>query len=357
MIVSRLVLRNFRNYSYVDVDFEKGLNIIVGENAEGKTNIVEAIHFLSLARSFRTSETLDLIKKTCQFATIEAWVEEDTTRKNIVAIMTPSGKKITCNNNQVKKISELSNLINVLVYEPKDTRMFMDSPLVRRNYLDVNLSKTSLIYLDQLMRFEKILKERNGILKGESIDELQLKVITEQLIDVEEQIVRMRSEYIDRVNQILSKVIASLSGVNDKAEVIYEPFVKCDDNFITNATKLYEKSLESDIKHKVTQNGIHREDMKMLLNGKDISSYGSTGENKIAVIALKLCPYFLIGERSKRPIIVLDDVMSELDKEHRSRLIKFLSKFEQVFITTTATNVKNASIYEVKKHKITRRNA
>ena len=357
MIVSKLILRNFRNYERLEVRFDPKLNVIVGDNASGKTNIVEAIHFLSLARSFRTSETSELIKYERQFATIEARVEEDTIHKNITAILTPSSKKITCNKKPIRKISELSNLINVIVFEPKDALMFSDSPLVRRNFLDINLSKKSPVYLENLMMFDKLLKERNTLLKEDNVDEIQLGIVTSQLISVQEVLCKYRQAYISEINSVLSKIITSIKGQDEEAHLEYYPFVKVDDKFVDIATRAYERIKESDIKHKVTQIGIHREDMKMILNGKDISTHGSQGENRLAVIALKLCPFFLIEDKDKKPIVVLDDVMSELDKTHQDRLLKFLEKLEQVFITSTKLTIKNASVYEVKKANITRRNA
>ena len=357
MIITKLILRNFRNYERLEVSFSPKLNVIVGDNAEGKTNIVEAIQFLSLARSFRTTETSELIKIERQFATIEARVEEDTIHRNIVAILTPSSKKITCNKKPIRKISELSSLINVIVFEPKDALMFNDSPLVRRNFLDINLSKKSPVYLESLMTFDKLLKERNSLLKEDNIDEVQLNVVTSQLIEVEETLCRYRQTYVNEINNILSKIIVNIKGSKEEARLEYYPFVKVDADFKKVATRAYERNEDSDIKHKATQIGIHREDMKMILNGKDISTHGSQGENRIAVIALKLAPYFLIEDKDKKPIVVLDDVMSELDKIHQDKLLKFLEKLEQVFITSTKLNVKNASIYEVKKANITRRNA
>lgn len=358
MFVQKLVLRNFRNYDYLDLQFSPKLNVIVGNNGVGKTNIVEGIQFLSLARSFRTLNSTDLIKEKRQFATIEARVVESTTTKDIVAILTPTSKKISCNNKQIKRISDLSELVNVIVFEPKDSRMFSDSPLIRRNFLDVNLSKKSSIYLSNLMVYEKLLKERNTILKLDKIDMTQLNVVTKRLVDVSEDISKYRSMYICEINRVLSKVISQIKGSNQIAEIKYHPFVKCDEHFKENALRAYGRALKGDIKRKITSVGIHREDYTMMLNDKDISSFGSQGENRIAVIALKLAPFFLIEDKDKRPIIVLDDVMSELDEEHKNRLIAFLRKFEQVFITSTTTNVNNASIFEVyTNQKVTRRNS
>ena len=358
MIIKSLTLRNFRNYDYAKVEFDPKLNVIVGDNAAGKTNLVEAIYFLSLARSFRTSETSDLIKNKRQFSEIEASVEQDTINKDIVALMTSSSKKFVCNDKPIRKLSDLSKLINVIVFEPKDTLMFSDSPLVRRNFLDINLSKKSPIYLENLMVFEKLLRERNAILKSDIVDKIQLKIVTDQMIDVEETICKYRAAYVNEINNILSKLITKLKGENQTAQLVYMPFMKIDDKFNVSCARAYENSIESDAKHRMTQLGIHREDIKMILNGKDISEQGSQGENRIAVIALKVAPFFLIEDKAQKPIVILDDVMSELDDDHKKRLLTFVREdLEQVFITTTKTNIKDASVYEVSQHIVTRRNA
>ena len=257
----------------------------------------------------------------------------------------------------IKKLSDLSKLVNVIIFEPKDSLMFSDAPLVRRNYIDVNLSKKSDIYLENLMIFEKLLRERNAILKSDDIDYVQLNVITEQLVDVEETICKYRMAYISEINSVLSKIVSNIKGENEQIKLEYLPFVRIDTNFKEIALQMYKNNEESDIKHKATQLGIHREDFKMILNGADISQQGSQGENRIAVIALKIAPYFLIEDEGKKPIIILDDVMSELDQEHKLRLVTFLRSLKQVFITSTNTTIKNASVYEVKEHNVTRRNA
>lgn len=357
MIVNRLVLRDFRNYDSLDLTFLKGLNIITGANGSGKTNIVEAIYFLSIARSFRSVETSQLIMFKRPFARIEAEVELEDTKKNIVAVLTPNSKKLLVNNKPIRKLSELSKLLNVIAFEPKDALLFLGSPQNRRNYLDINLSKKSPIYLENLIKYEKLLKERNAVLKCEKIDDVQLSVITKQIIDVSYLIDKYRLAYIYEINRVLTKIINSLMEKQYQAELKYEPFAQLDDKFIERATRAYERTLASDKKHKATQIGIHREDIKMFIDGKDIATSASQGENRIAVIALKLAPYFLIEEKEAKPIVVLDDVMSELDEVHQLKLVDFLRKFEQVFITSTKTNIQNASIYEVKEHKVTRRNA
>ncbi|MFA5480845.1 MAG: DNA replication/repair protein RecF [Bacilli bacterium] len=357
MIIQKLALRNYRSYDAVDLTFEKGLNVIIGENAEGKTNIVEAIHYLSLARSFRTSEDSALIKENREFTTIEAEVAEGPLKKRIIVSLTPNGKKVTSNGKPISRLSELSTLVNVVVFEPAHVALFKDSPKARRDFLDISLTKQSISYLEQISKYEKILRERNEVLKNEPINSLQLETVTEMLIATAEKIVRYREMYIQQINKVLPQIVASIKGAKEIAKIKYLPFVKPDAEFKTNAKTAFSKALEGDLRKKVTSIGPHREDFKMTLNGKDVAKYGSQGENRVLALALTLSPYFLIEDKDKRPIIALDDVMSELDEEHKERLISFLRRFEQVFITSTALEVSDACLYEVRNHKIARRNS
>ena len=358
MIVKKLVLDNFRNYDTLELEFDKGLNIIVGDNGSGKTNIVEAIQFLSLARSFRTSNLSDLIKKEREYASISASVEQDTIKKDIVALIGANSKKISINGKLVRKISELAKSTNVIVFEPKDTLMFKDSPSVRRDFFDIVISKKHPSYLDSLILYEKLLKERNKILKEELIDKIQIGIVTDRMIEVEKTIILERYRYVSEVNKILSNVINKIKGEESRAYVKYHPFIEVDDEYDIKCHKAYEDALEGDIKRKTTTLGVHREDYELYLNDSNVAHNGSQGENRMCAIALKLVPYFLEEERGKKPIVVLDDVMSELDTEHKGRLIAFLREFEQVFITSTSINVTNASIYEVSKSQtVTRRNS
>ncbi|MDY0345724.1 MAG: DNA replication/repair protein RecF [Bacilli bacterium] len=357
MIIRKLVLRNFRSYDHAEMSFEKGINVIVGENAEGKTNIVEAIHYLSLARSFRTAEDANLIKEKSDFAAIESEVSEGDIKKKINVILTPSGKKVTCNGKAISRLSELSELVNVVVFEPPSVLLFKESPKARRGFLDISLSKQSSVYLEYISKYERALRERNELLKLEKPNKVQLEIVTDLLIENAEKVVRYREMYVEQINQVLSKIVTTIKGEKENARVRYQPFVRADANYKINARKVFSKALESDLKKKVTSIGPHREDFKMSLNGKDVAKYGSQGENRILTLALTLSPYFLIEDKDKRPIVVLDDVMSELDSENQERLISFLNKFEQVFITSTSLEVENASVYEVKNHKITRRNS
>ncbi|MFA5686954.1 MAG: DNA replication/repair protein RecF [Bacilli bacterium] len=355
MILNSISLRNYRNHKSVDLFFEKGLNFIVGDNAQGKTNIVEAIHFLSLGRSFRTNEDFNLINDQSDTAYVIANITFGDLKKKISVSLSPSGKKVLYNNKVVKKLSELNDIINVIIFEPPTTMLFKTSPKTRRDFLDINLSKIDENYLKSLFSYEKILKERNNLLKNEDVNLDQLEIITDMLIDAAEKIVVSRTNYIYEINKVFPKVVSTINKTKENVSINYFPFVKADEDYKINAKTAFSKALESDLKKKVTSIGPHREDFKISLNNKDVAKYGSQGENRLLALSLTLCPYFLIKEKDKKPIIVLDDVMSELDDENKERLISFLTNFEQVFITSTSLQSKGVNTYEIKNNKILRR--
>ena len=339
MLIKHVNLKNFRNHSALSFDFSDHLNVLTGLNAVGKTNVVEAIYYLSLGRSFRTNEDVDLIKKNQDKAEINAVITEGELTRKIKIIITKTGRMVMINGKSISKLSELSKCVNVILFQPKDVQLFNGPPRDRRNFLDISISKKSSIYLDYISRYEKVLKERNDLLKSDKVDQTLLDVTTELLVKLSGSIISYRQMYVKDINDILNKITRALTGEKGKFELKYYPFVAYDADFVENAKKAFKRAEESDFKHKQTSIGIHREDISISLNGRDIAAFGSQGENRIAALALKLSPYFLIEDKDKKPIIVLDDVMSELDHNNQERLIKFLRKFNQVFITGTKLDI------------------
>ena len=339
MQIKRIGLKNFRNHQSLSFDFSENLNVLTGNNAVGKTNVVEAIYYLSLARSFRTNDDEDLIKKNQDRAEIDAVIVEGEITRKIKVIITKAGKVVMINGKNISKLSELSKCVNVILFQPKDVSLFSGPPKERRNFLDISISKKSAIYLDYISRYEKVLKERNDLLKADTINQTLLDVTTELMVKLSGSIISYRQMYVKDINDILNKITRALTGEEGKFELKYYPFVAYDANFTENAKKAFKRAEESDFKHKQTSIGVHREDISISLNGRDIATFGSQGENRIAALALKLSPYFLIDDKDKKPIIVLDDVMSELDHNHQEKLIAFLRKFNQVFITGTKLDI------------------
>ena len=356
MIIDRITLRNFRSYEYIDVTLKEGLNAIVGPNGSGKTNLAEAIQYLSLGRSFRTSDDKDLIKKDATLAQIDASTRLGSAKNQIRINLSRDSKTVLINSKKINKLSLLSSVMNVIIFKPSDVNLFKSSPSVRRKFLDIAISKQNDIYLENLTNYNKLIKERNELLKAEEIDKLHISVIDEQLSSLALSISRERDRYITSINKVLSVVVNSLSSEKATLEIKYHRFVNLSDTNRKEVLNIYNAYLESDIKSGSTSVGPHREDFETIYNGNDIATYGSQGENRLSAIALILTPYFLITDEDKKPIVILDDVLSELDDTHRDKLLKFMSKFRQCIITATECDYTGcACIYEINKNKITRR--
>jgi DNA replication and repair protein RecF len=355
MKVERIQLRQFRNYRQLDVSFADGINVLVGKNGAGKTNLVEAIDYLSLARSFRTTHDALLIEKGQPFASIQAWIQEDQVKRELGIVITPEGKQISLNQKPLTKVSELTEYMNVILFEPRDVMLFDDSPKVRRQFLDITLAKHSKAYLELITLYEKLLKQRNHLLKLNKIDHAHLAVITEQMVDLSLPIVKARFQYIKDLGELIEKVVKQIKGNHIAVTLQYVPYFALKGDWKTNALQAFKEQELSDIKRKTTQTGIHREDFEVKFQTYDIAEYGSQGENRLIALALKLTPYFLIKDQDKRPIIILDDVLSELDKKTQSLLLEFLNKLGQVFITTTDYPYATGTIYDIQKQNVIRR--
>jgi DNA replication and repair protein RecF len=355
MILTDLELTHYRSYSHVSISFDKKVNILIGKNGAGKTNLAEAVQFLSLARSFRTSQDQDLIQKGQEFAKIKAKIQRQGRFHTLEVVITNQGKKILLNQKPIKKLSELSNIMHVLFFEPKDVAMFDDLPKVRRTFLDTHISKHQANYLSLLTAFEAILDQRNALLKQTHPDVQHLDVLTKQLIDASYLIVTSRQSYIQQLNLVIGKITSAVKGQPVDITLQYVPYVSLDKNFFTTASQLFKLKREEELRRKTTQIGPHREDFVAIYNQNTIATYGSQGENRLAAIALKIAPYFLLENHDQRPIIVLDDVLSELDQNTQIRLLDFLQKLQQVFITTTTIPKTKATIYHIQNSHILRR--
>lgn len=338
MIIKYLELLNFRNYKSLALSFDKGINYIIGENAKGKTNLVESIYSLSFARSFRTSFFNEMIMLNEQFSEVKGEFVHENSKKTIDIRYQTNGKKVLINGKVIKKISELNNVVNILYFIPKDTNLLKDSPKIRRQFLNATISKINSSYLNDVINFEKLLKERNDAFKAYRMNFTLIDILTNQLIELSYKIFIERMKFIKSINKIINEVYKNVSLIeNENLQIKYFPFLKNinKEEYIKEAKKRYKETLEEDLKKKVTTIGIQKEDFKIYLNSKDIGIFGSQGENKMSVLALKISPYFLSENEKEKPIIILDDVISELDLVHEENLLNYLKTFEQVFITNT----------------------
>ena len=356
MILTDLTLLHWRGYEKLELNFCKGLTVILGPNGAGKTNLAEAIGYLSLARSWRTNDDRILISNGQESAFVSARIEEGERKRLLEITLGKQLKRVSVNGKPCRRLSELKNFANVIAFCPEDVSLFLGSPSTRRSVIDVALSKKDETYFSLICAASKLLKERNLALKAPQIDKRLLDVLTDQLADVEAPIMTRRRSYCEELNSILPRILSSLRGVTTACRLVYLPFVKEGEELRERARNAHETAYEADCLHHSTGTGVHREDFRFEFEGKDVALYGSQGENRLCALALKLAPYFLVEEEEKKPIVVLDDVTSELDPGHRNNLLRLLKGFSQVFLTATDLEVDGASIIDVASHKATRRN-
>lgn len=359
MRVTNLKLFNFRNYTNIDVNFEKGINLIYGLNASGKTNLVEAISLLSIGKSFRTNNEFSLIKKEEEFARVES-VFFRKKENCLKLILSKEGKNVEHNDIKLNRLSELTGLLITLTFIPSDVSMFKESPSVRRKFLDINLSSLYRGYIKALSEYRNFLKQRNALLKEEFVDITYLEVIEESSYQCQHLISSYRYKLIKQLEEKINLVFKELDSNQNDLKIKYiSNFTpnKTFEEFKEEAKRKYLKERETDLRKKSTTIGVHHDDFEIYLNDLEVGLYASQGQNRLVSLSLKLALARLIKELIKEdPVIILDDVLSELDEVHQTRLIEELRSYEQVFITSAKDeNIKNISKYNVTTNLVTRR--
>ncbi len=362
MRITSLTLRNFRNYTSCTVPFNEGVTLFVGKNAQGKTNLLEAVYLLSTTRSHRVYEESQCIRRGESSASIGVQVEEEGTRFLLGAILHSEGKTLTFQNQPLKRTSEFIGKLNAVLFSPSDMELFEASPRERRKMMDVEMGKISSVYLLELNRYQKVLKERNAYLKEKSIDGEYLSVLTKQCIDAQIGLIKLRHRFIEDVNENLQSYFAKISASDVKVSANYKAPVEGIDDLERKLTERFEKSMERDLMLRQTHVGIHRDDIEFLIEGVPIENYASQGQKRVMVLAIKCSLIAMIEKRTKRkPILLLDDVLSELDAERRKALFSSLDPQLQTLITTTDLEdvkewVRNkAVVYEVESGRISER--
>lgn len=331
MYIKRLQLENFRNYEKLDVDFEKGTNIILGENAQGKTNLIEAIYMMGFARSFRTTKDLELVRFGEDSARLVADISGKDYDFTISLVINEEGKYVNCDGKKISKMTELLSQVYVVVFSPEDLKLVKDVPEKRRKFIDQELSKLQTSYYDALYSYKKVLKQRNAYLKEEAIKKEMLDVWNAEIARHGKVIVNKRYEFINQLEAISSRIHANITSGKEVLSLEYEPNISPDDDFY----KIFSENSEKDIIMRTTGRGPHRDDFKICVNGIDIRHFGSQGQQRTAALSLKLAEIKLIrmiaGENA---ILLLDDVLSELDQNRQAYLLSSLDDI-QMFITST----------------------
>ena len=367
MILRKIKLVNFRNYKNFNVDFKKNINIIIGDNAQGKTNILESIYTLALTKSYRTTNDSNLIRLNQEKFMITGEIKDEKVFKKVSLELYKGNKVAKINDNIVNKISDYIGNLYVILSSPDDLQMIKGSPADRRNFLNIEISQLSSNYIKKYNEFNKILKMRNDYLKLLFTNSLgdynYLDILTSNLIDREVDIYIERKNFIDKINENITDIYKNITNIKD-LKIVYETNVEFD-NFdvetIKNTLKeKYIKNQKREIAIGMTLYGPHRDDFTFTIEGNDIKIFGSQGQQKLAFIALKFSEIPIFEEKTAtKPIILLDDIFSELDKTKKNKLIQYINNDYQVIITSNDTKdiskkiLNDAYIIKIKDGKIT----
>ena len=327
MLVNKIKLNNYRNYSNIEIPLYPTLNIIVGPNGIGKTNILESVIVSSNTKSFRTLKDIELIKKDKDYSKIE--IDSDVGKLKVV--INKTGKCLFINDNPIKKTSEYIGKLNAILFKPSDLELFNQSPKERRKLLDIELGKISKEYLSSLVSYNKLLKDKNKLLKEKNINEDYLNLIDEKMIPNIISIINLREEFFRNINLWISNIYQAISNTNTKIEIVYKKC--CEVNEVKE--KLLSAREKDNFYHYATF-GPHHDDYYFKFNDDELNSVASQGQKRMVFISLKFALIKYIQQViGCTPVILLDDVLSELDLDNRNRLLRMLPKSAQIVITDT----------------------
>ena len=338
MWLQSLKIKHFRNYQEADIDFHPGLNVFLGQNAQGKTNILEAIYFLALTRSHRTRSDKDLIHFTENELLVSGILEKKTGKVPLDINLTPKGRITKVNHLKQSKLSDYIGTMNVVLFAPEDLQLIKGSPSLRRKFIDIELGQIKPVYLSDLSNYNHVLKQRNSYLKAnDKVDETFLTVLDEQLVDYGCRVIKHRLDFLQKLESFAQDKHWDISQNLEKLTVKYLSSIPL--HKIDNLEETYRSSLlnsrKRDLFKKNTGVGPHRDDIAFFINQMD-ANFGSQGQHRSLVLSLKLAEIKLIESITKEtPILLLDDVMSELDNKRQLKLLETISQDIQTFITTT----------------------
>ncbi len=366
MKIISLKLNNFRNYQNLELTLNPGINIFIGENGVGKTNILESIYVLALTKTNRDNLDSDMIKFNENFLKIEGKIESNGLLKNKEININKNKKKLFINKKEIRKHCDYVKDFSVISFSPMDLNVIKGSPSIRRSMLNIDLSELDNTYIKVLNEYNQIIKMRNEYLKRMSIngntDERYLEIINEEMINKTVIIYKNRLQFIDKINMILPNIFKKITGLKD-LKIQYNSSIgidKFDEIEIRKKMKDKTKKLFNiELIQGSSMIGPHRDDFSFLLNNIDMKSFSSEGQQRLAVIALKISEIYIFKEVLKEyPVLLLDDVFSEIDIKKRNKIVKYLKSDIQVIITTTDLEdieddlVNNAKVFKIKNGKI-----
>lgn len=354
MKIDSLSLMNFRNYETLNISFGD-LNIIYGLNGSGKTNIIEAIYTLALTKSFRINNDKVMIKKGKIKAKIKGNVLKNGDENTFGVEISNDGKVVTINGEKQDKVSDYVSRINVILFNPSDTRLIDEAPMIRRKMLNIEISQIYKEYLVILTNYQRILKQRNFYLRGMYVNgsytNTYLDILTKKLIEYGSIICKYREKFVDNINKYIASNYEKIFGSGTlKIRYVSTFKNKSEDDLI----KRYKDNYQKELSVGKTLEGIHHDDIVFVLDNNNLKEWGSEGQRKNAIISFKLAEINVINEiKGYYPILILDDLFSELDKVKVINLLGMLDRNVQTFMTTTdLKNISKKVIKDAKKFKV-----
>ncbi|KKK36876.1 recombinase RecF [Mesobacillus campisalis] len=363
MHIEELLLKNYRNYEQLEAHFENKVNVILGENAQGKTNVMESIYVLAMAKSHRTSNDKELIRWDEDYAKIEGRIAKTRGSLPMQLVISKKGKRARYNHIEQRKLSQYVGNMNVVMFAPEDLHLVKGSPQVRRRFIDMEIGQVSPVYLHDISQYQKVLQQRNHYLKQlqlrQQTDQAMLDILTEQFIGFAARIVAKRFEFLRLLEQWALPIHQGISRGLETLKIEYKASAEVsEEQDLSKMVEVYHEKFAKiknrEIERGVTMFGAHRDDLAFLVNGRDVQTFGSQGQQRTTALSVKLAEIELINkEIGEYPILLLDDVLSELDDYRQSHLLNTIQGKVQTFVTTTSVEgidhqtLKEAAAYRV----------
>lgn len=346
MYLKRVELKNFRNYSSLKISFNKGINIIYGNNAQGKTNLLESIYVLALTNTFRNVNDTDLIMKNRNFFNIKGILKNSKLDTTLSISYDNIKKRMLLDDSEITKVSSYISSMNTILFTPDDLDIIKGPPLVRRKFLNTELSQLYSNYYILLNEYEKILKMRNDYIKSGNIDINYYDIITSFLIEKDILVFKIRRKFIQRINNYADEIFRNITGLSG-FKIVYKPNLDYSeyDYDKNKILEVFKDKYESEYKFLSTFYGIHKDDFEFYLEDSNLKLYGSQGQMRISVLTLKLSEIEIFKKwKNSTPILLLDDVFSEIDEIKNNNLLNYLSRDLQVIITAVSLNSFNNEV-------------
>ncbi|WEV39807.1 DNA replication/repair protein RecF [Lactobacillus sp. ESL0681] len=369
MYLKQFKAQHYRNLQEFELEFDPNVNIFIGKNAQGKTNLLEAIYFLALTRSHRTNSDKELIAFGDEFANVYGHVYKSQVDLTLRVLITKKGKKVWLNRVEQAKLSKYVGQLNAILFSPEDLELIKGAPALRRRFMDQEFGQINAEYLYFASKYKQVLQQKNNYLKQlakkEAHDLLFLDVLSDQLAGVAAEVVVRRYQFLTYLDEFAQDAYKSISSSGEELKLRYHPSVadvsEQDDTEIVYHKLLanFKQNKQLEIKKGTTLVGPHRDDISFELDGKDAHLYGSQGQQRTIALSIKLAEIQLVHQlTSEYPLLLLDDVMSELDHERQGALLSYIHGKTQTFITTTDLAgisreiIKKPKIYQINSGKI-----